>query len=153
MLTNVTATGNTAEKGGAIFNSYSTTTIKNSTIAGMNVASTGQGQAIYSGNGTLLIENSIFYANGPSSNETGFYLFSSPGCTMKDSITQSFGGCVGGFICTNVTDSDPLLGPLADNGGFTQTMALLDGSAARECERQRIFLADAEHDRIFVLRM
>lgn len=130
VLTNVTATGNTAEKGGAIFNSYSTTTIKNSTIAGMNVASTGQGQAIYSGNGTLLIENSIFYANGPSSNETGFYLFSSPGCTMKDSITQSFGGCVGGFICTNVTDSDPLLGPLADNGGFTQTMALLEGSAA-----------------------
>jgi hypothetical protein len=130
VLTNVTATGNTADQGGAIFNSYSTTTIKNSTIAGMNTAASDQGHAIYSGYGSLVVENSIVYANGPSGNLTGFYLFYSSVSIMKDSITQSPGGCVGGFTCTNVTDSDPLLGSLADNGGFTQTMALLEGSAA-----------------------
>lgn len=48
--------------------------------------------------------------------------------TVQDSIVQ--GGCPSGAACTNVLNSDPLLGALADNGGFTQTMALGVGSPA-----------------------
>jgi hypothetical protein len=40
-------------------------------------------------------------------------------------------GSTCGFSATgDITDTDPLLGPLADNGGDTLTHALLDGSPA-----------------------
>jgi predicted outer membrane repeat protein len=57
--------------------------------------------------------------------------------TITDSIVA--GGCPpapGGppswlaIECSNVADADPLLQPLAENGGYTQTMALGSGSPA-----------------------
>jgi len=48
--------------------------------------------------------------------------------TITDSIVQ--GGCPGSSTCTNVIDSDPLLGSLQDNDGPTYTMALGSGSPA-----------------------
>jgi predicted outer membrane repeat protein len=40
--------------------------------------------------------------------------------TIANSVIH--GGCTSGNTCTNVIDQDPLLGPLADNGGSTLTM-------------------------------
>jgi predicted outer membrane repeat protein len=129
VLTNVTITGNTANKGGAFFNSNSMVTMNHATIAGMNAA-VADGHAIYNSNTGLVVDNSIIWGNGPSGDETGVFTFGASERTLKDSLTQSPGGCASGFVCTNVSDADPLLGPLQDNGGFTHTMELLPGSAA-----------------------
>ena len=50
--------------------------------------------------------------------------------TIKDSIVS--GGCPAGATCIHVLNSNPLLGALANNGGFTQTMALGGGSPATD---------------------
>ena len=50
--------------------------------------------------------------------------------TINDSIMHD-GSCPTGGACTNVQfNADPVLGALADNGGFTLTMALGTGSSA-----------------------
>jgi hypothetical protein len=43
-------------------------------------------------------------------------------------VGNSMGGS--GFVATDLLNMDPMLRPLADNGGPTQTMALLPGSPA-----------------------
>ncbi len=70
------------------------------------------------------ISNSIFWGDSP--NEMSVSQGSPP--TINDSVVQS--DCPPKSICTNVLTGDPKLGPLQDNSGFTQTHALLLGSAA-----------------------
>jgi len=49
---------------------------------------------------------------------------------IKNSVVEN--GCPAGADCTNIVTADPKLSTLGDNGGFTQTIALLDGSSAIE---------------------
>ncbi len=51
--------------------------------------------------------------------------FASSGHNLIGDTTEA-----GGFDETDILNVDPLLGPLADNGGPTMTMALLPGSPA-----------------------
>lgn len=65
------------------------------------------------------IVNSILYGN------KGGEIYNAIGtATVTYSIVQ------GGYTGTGNVDADPLLGPLQNNGGFTQTLALLVGSPA-----------------------
>ena len=136
-LTNSTVSGNstTAAQGGIVVR-LGELFLNNSTVTGN---STGDGA---SGSGiifvgtfsplTLSIQNSIVAGNSSGVNDVilvnAFYVsldvdFSVIGDATGSSITSSTGN-------GNLLNIDPLLGPLANNGGPTKTHALLPGSPA-----------------------
>ena len=119
-LTNVTFYNNSAATyGGGLAQSFSSPTLINVTFNGNSASVTGGG-AITNDDSHPVIVNSILYGNvgGEIRNFTG----SSPQVTY--SIVQ------GGYAGTGNLNLDPLLGSLANNVGFTQTMALGAGSPA-----------------------
>lgn len=122
-LTNVTFTFNTTSGyGGGIWNSSSTAHLKNVTVSANTATQWGGG--MYNDNSSNpTVEDSIFW--GDNSTEV-INTISTSGFT--DSIVQ--GGCPFKSACTDVIDADPALGPLQNNGGFTETSALGAGSAA-----------------------
>lgn len=214
----VTATGNQADSGGAIFSASDTAVMLNSFIARNNQAVGGGGaiehqgqtlaigESLFTGNNvtttgagggaidvnpastsSLTISDSTFYGNTGSGNgSAGSALFvwgavpggliqnstfagndaargvitaalagaSAPRITLKNTIVSSavggsfencrttggviadggnnlqWGGSVAASCGAGITQADPLLAPLANNGGFSQTMALLAGSPA-----------------------
>ncbi len=125
LLTNVTFSDNTAGmNGGGITNggffdiaTGGTIDLINTTFS--NNAANVNGAAIYNESGNINIHNSILYGDigGEIANTSGT-------AVVTYSIVQ------GGYTGVGNLDEDPLLGPLQDNGGFTQTMALGAGSPA-----------------------
>jgi hypothetical protein len=110
-----TISGNSAiSGGGGILNdNIGTVTLTHVTFAG-NTASNGGG--VYAIGGNVAANNSIFYNSscaGSGALEGSGNLMFPAGC-----------GGAGGVV------ADPKLGPLANNGGLTQTHALLTGSPA-----------------------
>jgi hypothetical protein len=94
---------------------------------GTDGSATGGGlynQGLLQTRDTLLAQNTV---DGPGTN-TGPDLSGSLGSLGHNLVANSQGG--GGFEATDLLDVDPRLGPLQDNGGPTQTMALLPGSPA-----------------------
>jgi hypothetical protein len=124
LLTNVTFYGNSAVNfGGAIHDDmFSSPTLLNITMNG-NTASIGGG--IYNDvSSAPEIYESIFWPGTSSIVNNG-------GSTsiIQDSLLA--GICPVGATCTRILiATDPLLYPLADNGGLTKTMALAAGSPA-----------------------
>ena len=121
-LTNVTISGNTAstaagggiENGGAI-------TLTNVTIDGNRAV---QGGGIYSMSGSVQLKNSIVANSFAGGNCSGTI-------TSNGNNLSSDNTCASYFIAAGDLDNvDPLLGPLQDNGGATQTHALIAGSPA-----------------------
>ena len=115
-----TFSGNTAKFGAAIDGVFGTTTIKASTFSG-NTADFGV--AIANGIGTVSLQSTIL-ANDSTPNcetvgtvSTGYNLSDDASCNLTAT----------GDIENSTAVS---LGPLQDNGGPTQTMALLAGSDA-----------------------
>ena len=125
ILVNMTFQGNSAGvSGGAILNpSGSSLSLKNATFSG-NVSPDVGG--IHNYLNALVIEDSLLWGDGT---EIGSGYTS---LTLTDSFVQ--GGCPGGAgtTCTNVMGYDPQLGPLADHGGLTQTMAIELSSYAHD---------------------
>jgi CSLREA domain-containing protein len=120
-LTNSTISGNSANNGygGGILNNGSLTSIS-STISG-NSASAGKGGGVYANN--MLNYTNTIIANSTSGGD----------CIGGDVITNhnnlvEDGTCSGNAV--NFVTGDPILGPLADNGGPTQTLAVGFGSPA-----------------------
>ena len=113
MLNNATLSGNTAIAGGGIYNNQATVTLNNATLSGNTATGGGIYMAGRSGEGQLNSTNSIIAGNpaGNSSVRDNIY-FSSP---IPSFINSMFSG-------------DPLLAPLGDYGGPTQTMQPLPGS-------------------------
>jgi predicted outer membrane repeat protein len=107
--------------GGAIFNVSGAVTISNSTLSG-NSARVGGG--IF---GTAALQNSIVANNSATSgNFTGNCVgtMTSKGYNLSSDGSCNFNGP------GDMNHTNPLLGPLQNNGGPTQTMALLSGSPA-----------------------
>jgi len=132
-LTNVTFYGNISNEsigsapwgGGGIMNVTSSPTLNHVTFSGnnsLNGSGTAGGDAIRNAvNSSPVIMNSIFWGDindEITSDGTGT-------TTISYSVVQ--GGFAGG---SNIITTDPKLGALANNGGFTQTMALGAGSSA-----------------------
>jgi hypothetical protein len=117
-LTNVTLSGNTAVYGGAAIASQGTAALTNVTIAG-NLATPGTGTAL---TGAFTMRNTLITGNGDA-----------PKCAGS---VESLGYNIGSDASCNLSGLgdqngvDPMLGPLADNGGGTMTHALLPGSPA-----------------------
>ena len=125
-FTNVTFHGNAAydpvydgEMGGAIYNDNgSNITLQNVTMSG-NTAALGGGMYNAGGSNPVAI-SAIIYGN------SGDQIYDEGGSVKP--VTYSI--VQGGYPGAGNLDVDPLLGPLQDNGGFTQTMALPPGSPA-----------------------
>jgi hypothetical protein len=96
--------------------------------SGYNGMATGGGvfnvQGMLQTRDTLLAGNTV---NGPGTN-SGPDVGGDLGSLGHNLVGNSQGGS--GFDATDLLDVDPLLGPLQDNGGLTQTTALLPGSPA-----------------------
>ena len=124
-LTNVTFSGNSStDSGGGIYNNRSNLTLTNATFTG-NTAAYGGGIFNHGQIGEpahLTITNSILWGNTPDQ------IFNM-GAENIETITYSLLDYPSYSGPSNILD-DPLLGPLADNGGFTFTHALGAGSSA-----------------------
>ncbi|GEM_PF-1174368 len=129
-LTNVTLTGNVAYKGGGMSNDNSHPVLTNVTFS--NNIGNESGGAIYNVNSSPEITNTIFWENetDPWGDGTEIWNDGSSSPTIIDSVVQ--GGCPSGASCTGIITADPLLGPLQENGGYTQTKALGAGSSAMD---------------------
>jgi hypothetical protein len=117
-VTNSTFFGNAGGSGGGIYNE-SVANVFDSTFSG-NVASFGAGIYNYTGTAITIIKNTIIAHSVPGKNcfNFGAFLYDAGGNLDTD------GTCVG------TTSPDPLLGPLRNNGGPTQTMAISMASPA-----------------------
>ncbi len=81
----------------------------------------------------LAADNSIFADNTASASPDYWGMFSSEGYNLIGNNAGSFGFFVGDdddIVGTSNAPVDPLIGPLANNGGPTLTVALLPGSPA-----------------------
>jgi hypothetical protein len=132
-LNNSTLSGNSAvvaynplgcatPDGGGIYSQSGTVTINNSTLSG-NFAEDCHGYGIGGGiYGNVTLQNTIV-ANSPyGGNCSG--TMTSKGYNLSSDNTCTFNGP------GDLNNTDPLLGPLQNNGGPTQTQALLPGSPA-----------------------
>ena len=134
-LENVTVSGNTANSGfggGGIYHGGLSLTLRNVTIAGnSNQYGSGQGAGLYvaSSNTSLSMVNTILADNG--SEDFRRSSSSTPAMSVTYSLIENQGnaGLTHG-VDGNLIGQDPLLAPLANNGGFSQTHALLAGSPA-----------------------
>jgi hypothetical protein len=118
-ITNSTISGNSSNTdGGGIKINLGTAKISFTTLSGNSAVSGG---GIFNGS-QLSIKNSIV-ANSPSGGDCA-----GPGTTTATGTNFNTDGTCPGF--TQVTPAQLNLGPLQDNGGPTQTHALLPGSVA-----------------------
>jgi hypothetical protein len=128
-LTNVTISGNDARSGGGVFSGTGATTRLNHCTVAFNTAQFGGGLHASGGSGTLSLENTIVARNSASDATGGpdvKFTVVSLGYNLIGNTANSSGlGAAGDLL--NV---DPLLAPLADNGGPTHTHAFLAGSPA-----------------------
>jgi len=121
-VSNSTVTNNAANFGGGIYNFRGTLTVNNSTA--VNNAASQSGGGIYNGN-ILNLSNSIVANNtAPASPDLKGSMNSGDYNLIKNTSGATLTGT------HNITGQDPVLGSLADNGGPTPTMALLNGSPA-----------------------
>jgi hypothetical protein len=125
-VTNSTLSGNSAGAGGGIFND-GTLTVTNSTLSGNTTGGFGGGGGIYNSTGTLNIANTIIANSTKGGDYGGFGTVNliSPSTAANNLVSQ------GSFTwATTKTSAEINLGTLANNGGTTQTLALLTGSVA-----------------------
>lgn len=139
--TNSTFSGNAATfRGGGIFanavnNGTSTLTVRNCTLSGNTAGESGSGifNLANDGNAALTIGSTILDSGSGSNinNSSGTVL--SQGYNLSSGADGGDGGTVPGGLLNSTGDkrnTDPKLAALANNGGPTQTMALLAGSPA-----------------------
>jgi large repetitive protein len=125
-LSNVTITGNYASSGGAILNTNDCVmNLTNCTIAHNSYYTEGFGAGIVN-YATTNFRNTIMAGNGGANCLNG----------GSSDVTNSYGGNLdSGDTCgftqpSDYRNTDPLLAPLGNNGGYVETMALLTGSLA-----------------------
>ena len=137
-MTNTTVSGNVAglSGGGVTLSGTATGTITNSTIASNTVTTGGiRGGGMWvSSQGLALLRNTIVANNTEGSGGSiipSNIVGALAGASSNNVIgSAAFMTGITGGTNGNQVGVDPLLGPLADNGGPTRTHALLQGSPA-----------------------
>jgi hypothetical protein len=119
-ITDSTLSGNSADftSGGISNSTGGTVTITNSTLSGNSVGANGAGGVYNPGGATLKVGGSII-ANSTGGNCANGGAFIDLGYNLSDDSSCAFSAANHDLIDTN-----PQLGPLQNNGGPTQTMAL-----------------------------
>ena len=121
-VVNSTFSGNSATtSGGAIYNQGGTVQISSSTL-GTNPENIGGGGDLSNAGGSVLIQNSIVANSANGGNCSG--TITSNGYNLSSDLTCPF------HSAGDLNHKNPRLGPLKNNGGPTQTMALRLGSPA-----------------------
>jgi len=130
-ISNSTLSGNSASmSGGGIFNAAINTrdkarvTITNGTLSGNSAASSGGGIYTSTDNAAVVIGQTILKAGSSGQNIVGG-IVTSLGYNLSSDDASAFLNASG-----DQNGTDPLLGPLQNNGGPTFTHALLNGSPA-----------------------
>jgi predicted outer membrane repeat protein len=154
-VTNSTFSGNSASVGGGGIYNTGTLTVTNSTFSDNNASGSTGGAIFNDGGGTLTVTNSTFSGNSASVGGGGIDNGSGGTLTVTNSIianSTNGGDCSGSAtdgghnligdaenscglvdgVNGNIVGVDPLLDPDGpqNNGGPTETIALLDGSPA-----------------------
>jgi CSLREA domain-containing protein len=137
-LTNVTVSGNSAESdGGGIDQGVGGVSNLNHVTITDNLTDisgdTGGGGGIFNAGGTINLRNTIIARNRDN---TSAPIPKSPDCggaaltSRRTNLIGDLSGC--SFVAAGggLTNVNPMLGPLANNGGSTLTHALLAGSPA-----------------------
>jgi hypothetical protein len=133
-----TLANNSASIGGGIYHFFGTLMAVNDTIAYNTVANSGSGGGLVAIDGTATLDNTVVALNTRGTDSAAPHddisiLFSgkvSPSSASNLIGTGGAGGLTNGTNGNQVGVTNPLLGPLAPNGGPTQTIALLSGSPA-----------------------
>ena len=133
-ITNSTIFGNSTTTYGGGISTTANLTITNSTIAGNSAAVVGglmvQGNVTHLRN-TIIANNSSTTINSFSHNDcTDTSDYPNPPTPDGDGIMTNINNLIENSNCSPLLSDDPSLGPLADHGGPTQTVALLAGSNA-----------------------
>lgn len=115
ILTNVTLSGNQASNGAAIYTDAGSATLTNVTVSGNSASS---GAAIVNAGSTTLKNTLVAHGSQGANCDS----VSGGGFNLSDDLTCGFGV---GRVNVNLH-----LGPLANNGGFTQTHLPQTGSPA-----------------------
>ena len=128
---NSTFSGNSAADGGGIYN-YGTLTLSNSTFSGntASVFSSPTGAALFNfgyGGSSVTFKGVLMANNTPGSSCGNIGILVSDGYNLEDGSSCNFNQT---GDQSNVTGAATYLGPLKNNGGPTQTVALLTGSTA-----------------------
>ena len=147
-IQNSTISGNAAGKGAGLYlTAYGTTILQNSTITGNTASTTAGGMYStysYSSTTPVSVQSTIIAQNIDESGSAPDIGASVGQITITNSLVgdntgsgltpapvgepDADGNLIGEPVPTGVGVIDPLLGPLANNGGPTQTCALLFGS-------------------------
>ena len=127
VLTNVTFSSNIANIGAGLFPNESNLTLNNVTFSNNMAQFFGGG--IFADRSTYVAINSIFWGNSPDQFNT-----------MDTSVTITYSVVQGDSLYPGEgnLNTDPKLGLLQDNGGFSLTHALLEGSSAIDTGSQDI---------------
>ena len=131
-LVDCTVAENTAAEGGGVANKYDgTTTLVDCTVVGNSADKNGGGVLDLDHTWTMLI-NTIVAGQKAGGDITGLVHPGSSNNLVGNGagMTGISNGSQGNQVGTAAAALDPLLGPLGDNGGPTQTFALLAGSPA-----------------------
>ncbi len=140
-ILNSTISGNSAAfRGGGVFNADGRTDVKHSTITNNSTPFFNAGNGVASqGNAATLttVQSSIIAGNVGTAAGTGtdFDFLDAPFVNSFQSLGYNVVGVGNALATFNQTGDkngilNPLLGPLASNGGLTQTHAVLAGSPA-----------------------
>ena len=131
-LTNTTLSGNAAERGGAIERSTGNTLLRAVTMAN-NSASRGSGILFIGARAVYSIASGLIMANLPATQNCALST-GGGGLPTAGSLSVPDANLETGTSChlrtSDMSDTNPLLAPLANNGGPTQTRSLLPGSPA-----------------------
>ena len=157
IVTDSTVSGNTGFNGGGIVNEGSTLTLTNSTLSGNQATSSGYGGGAIaqwggSSSATIINNSTIVSNTAAAASHSGIYLRAGKlnignSIVAHNGVTNNVQVDIGTFnslgynltntsagtpftATTDLTNTDPLLGPLQNNGGSSWTHALLSGSPA-----------------------
>ncbi|MFT7029773.1 MAG: hypothetical protein ACJA2C_001162, partial [Marinoscillum sp.] len=136
-ISNCTFSGNSSgNAGGAIMNRPTVTNdikITNSTFVGNSAPYGGAYMQMGSGANPqpIFLINSLFYGNTASLGGSQMYSQQATNWTVNNCLIESTSaGLLAGVYIDCIVGVDPLLGALADNGGFTKTYSIGSGSPA-----------------------
>jgi CSLREA domain-containing protein len=132
-LTNSTVSGNNTifGSGAGIYNLTGTVRLTNSTVTHNSAYfTTGGGGGVFNYDGPTNLKNTIVADNTVDGGATGPDLNGAFNSEDYNLIGIISGATISGTTMHNITNVDARLGPLANNGGPTQTHALLLGSPA-----------------------
>ncbi|HKP70535.1 MAG TPA: choice-of-anchor Q domain-containing protein [Pyrinomonadaceae bacterium] len=127
-ITNTTFSGNSAPAGtgGGLYFNGTSLIMTNSTLANNTCATGGGGLHRTGTNPTANVRNTIIALNtGPAATLDVSGAITSQGNNIVGTVGTSTG-----WIATDLINTNPMLGTLADNGGFGMTLLPLTGSPA-----------------------